>query len=325
MLLLYHYLWLTDLQTKSLEKSLSEHMGSVLSALSNVDAIEIFTQVQDGMKGGRETFQKLQMTKKRYYTRLRELVESGLIERVGDEYRYTLLGTLFAQQFTNLLQIVENRKELLMIGELRRSEKFTDAEIGSFVRKIFTKGPWSSGEGSWFIPYVVWTYEEMVKSIVGRLSTTKKEIYLSSRYTAERIINGMIARAQAGVAVKVLADVRLLKNYVKGAGNRLETADKHADERRKATVNPFYPYNIERKFCELPFSFILMDGRGVGVELIDARHPDEFFCAVFLENESMFNYMRSAFDSLWETGFEDAVSAVPSTGNKAAKPNGTLQ
>jgi len=265
------------------------------------------------------------MTKKRYYTRLRELVESDLIERVGDEYRYTLLGTLFAQQFTNLLQIVENRKELLMIGDLKRSKKYEDTEIGSFVRKIFTKGPMSTGEGLWLIPHIVWTYEEMVKKIVERLSTTKKTIYLASRYTEERIINSMITRAQVGVAVKVLADVRLLKNYVKDAGNRLKIDDKHANERRKTTVNPFHPYNIERKFYELPFSFILMDGRGVGIEFIDARYPDEFSCAVFLENESIFNYMMSTFDSLWKKGFEDIVSTVPLTSNKAVELKETLR
>lgn len=296
----------------------------MLSILSNVDAIEIFAKVQDGMKGGSETFQNLQMTKKRYYTRLRELMESGLIERVGSEYRYTVLGTLFSQQFTNLLQIVENRKELLMIGDLKRSKKYDETEIGSFVRKIFTKGPMSTGESLWLIPHIVWTYEEMVKSIVDRLSATKKTIYLASRYTEERIINNMITRAQVGVAVKVLADVRLLKNYVKDAGNKLKTDDKHADERHKATVNPFYPYNIERKFYELPFSFILMDGRGIGIEFIDSRHPDKFSCAMFLENESIFNYMMSFFDSLWKKGFEDTVSTAPLTSNKVATTNRTV-
>lgn len=294
-----------------------EQMRDMFSVLANIDTIVLFTEVGNGMKGGAETLQKLHMTKKRFYTRLRELVDSGLVEKAGKEYKYTLLGALFEQQFVSLFQISTNLKELLMMEELRKSERFTSAEIGNFVRRILDKNPSSAGEGSWLIPRVIWTYAEMVDSVVGRVSAAKKTIYLASRFTEERIINAMIGRAQAGVEVKVLADTRLLKNYIQSAGEKLKAQDSHTPERRKVAVNPFYPFNVERRFSELPFSFILLDGKGVGVELVDARCPSEFSGVVFLENESVFNYLKSAFDSLWMKGNGGPPQVISSSSNSA--------
>ncbi|MCL5318652.1 MAG: hypothetical protein M1503_10410 [Thaumarchaeota archaeon] len=287
-------------------------MSKIGSTLANVDAIEIFVQVGRGMKGGREALEELGMSKKRYYTRLRELVRCGLVEKDGAQYRYTVLGSLFEQQFVGLLQIVEREKELQMIEELRKSGRFDEEEIGSFVRKIIFDSPERVGEGSWVIPRLAWSYEEMTKTIVERLSTARKSIYLASRFTEDRIISAILSKAQAGVAVKVLADSNLLKNYVNGANSRFETPDLHVSERLKVTVNPFYPFKVERKFCQIPFSFILIDGRGVGVELIDARHPDKFAGAAFIENETLFNYMKATFDSLWEGKADQAISEAPS-------------
>ncbi|OHE55069.1 MAG: hypothetical protein A3K61_00435 [Thaumarchaeota archaeon RBG_16_49_8] len=297
----------------SQNKQLFRQMSKIGSALSNADAIEIFVQVGRGMKGGQEALEELGMSKKRYYTRLRELVKCGLVEKDGAQYRYTVLGSLFEQQFVGLLQIVEREKELQMIEELRKSGRFTEEEIGGFVRKIIFDSPERIGEGSWVIPRLALSYEEMVKSIVERLSTARKSIYLASRFTEDRIISAILSKAQAGATVKVLADSKLLKNYVNETKGKLEMTDSHASERVKVAVNPFYPYKVERKFCQLPFSFILMDGRGVGIELVDAQHPDKFTGAVFIENETLFNYMKATFDSLWEGKTEHAIPEAPST------------
>jgi hypothetical protein len=299
-------------------KQLFRQMSRIGSTFTNVDAIEIFVQVGRGMKGGQESLKELGMSKKRYYTRLRELVKCGLVEKESTRYRYTVLGSLVEQQFIGLLQIVEREKELQMIEELRKSERFTEEEIGSFVRKIIFDSSERIGEGSWVIPHLVWSYEEMVKTIVERLSTVRSNIHLASRFTEDRIISAILPKAQAGATVKVLADSRLLKNYVNGTDGKLEMSDRHTSERMKVTVNPFYPYKVERKFCQLPFSFVLIDGRGVGVELIDAKHPDEFAGAMFFENETLFNYMKATFDALWDGKHEHIVSEAPSAYPKAS-------
>ncbi len=65
---------------------------SILSALGNSDSFEIFVLAYSGLDATTEILKQGHFTRKRYYVRLRELVELGLLHKLSGKYVHTLLG-----------------------------------------------------------------------------------------------------------------------------------------------------------------------------------------------------------------------------------------
>ena len=77
------------------------------SALSNSDSLRIFNLAADGIDASTSVLEKHQFTKKRYYGRLKELVDLGLVFKENGEYKQTKLGSMvFENQVKNLDQIL---------------------------------------------------------------------------------------------------------------------------------------------------------------------------------------------------------------------------
>ena len=55
-------------------------LKEILAALANEDAIKIFLTARRGIEKSTKTIQELGLTQKRYYSRLKELMEAGLVE-----------------------------------------------------------------------------------------------------------------------------------------------------------------------------------------------------------------------------------------------------
>ncbi len=61
-------------------------MVEILDALGNQDALSIFIYVEKGMTSSKLAIQELGLTQKRFYSRLKELIEVGLIEKNAGGY-----------------------------------------------------------------------------------------------------------------------------------------------------------------------------------------------------------------------------------------------
>jgi DNA-binding HxlR family transcriptional regulator len=78
----------------------------ILRALSNEDALKIFSQADISLKRQTNNYKILGISKKRYYTRLRMLVKRGLLKRNRDEYRQTNLGKTVYDFLLNISEVV---------------------------------------------------------------------------------------------------------------------------------------------------------------------------------------------------------------------------
>lgn len=87
----------TWLDTPSIEDGYQQSSAktkvlAILAALSNKDSLEIFTLALDGLDATTEILKQGHFTKKRYYVRLKELVDLGLLHKLSGKYVHTLLG-----------------------------------------------------------------------------------------------------------------------------------------------------------------------------------------------------------------------------------------
>src|SRR6185437_15167091 len=165
----------------------------LLSVLSERDNLTMFIFAKDGLKAESSTLQNLGISKKVYYTRLRHLIDAGLISKSEGTYSYTTFGGIIYQRhIVELIEEMRNKQQMMMIDTLKNTKEFSEEDITNFVDRITHTS--SSGKNTEAPPKIeiAWTYQDMVSAIIERVQLCKNEILLASRSFNEIIINNIL-------------------------------------------------------------------------------------------------------------------------------------
>lgn len=288
----------------------------LLSVLSKTDNLSIFMVAAGGdLKAEIPSLQKLGLSKKVYYTRLKQLVDAGLVEKFGDAYKHTSLGkVIYEKHIIMLMEQIKNTEHLRMIDTLRNTHKYSQDEIAKFVSQIAGISPWSEFFSPKVMPspsysppstseskiVIIWKFEDMVSAIVERVAFCKNEILLATRSFNEIIINSILRKADSGVDVKVLTDLGLVKQYLEIEGSKTwKINDKNYAERINVIANPWYPGKIERRIAKVPCSMIIFDGKEVGIEVLDWNDTTKFYSTIFIKDDETLNSMLDFYHTMW--------------------------
>jgi len=281
----------------------------LLSVLSKKDNLSIFIFAKDGLKAESSTMQNLGLSRKVYYTGLRQLIDAGLISKSEGAYSYTTLGGIIYQgHIVRLIEEMKNKQQMMMIDTLKNSKEFSEEDITNFVDRITHS---RSGMNAEALPKIeiAWTYQDMVSAIVERVQLCKNEILLASRSFNEIIINNILRKANSGIDVKVISDSSLVKQYIEAEGRGLSLNDKNSSERIKVVSNPWYPGKVKRRVARIPFSIIVFDGKEVGVEVVDWNEPKKFYGVIFIREEKTSKTMLNFYNKMWDAATEGETLA----------------
>ena len=273
-------------------------LTEVLSVLSKNDALTIFLMANEGIKSELDTPTKIGLTKKQYYTRLKQLVDLGLITKNNESYMQTAFGkVVYQKHIIGLTNNIKNSKYLQMVDVLKANPKFNDKDIMEFMSKVEPQVS-SDLEASKKSFTVTSSYEDMVRKILEMVEFAQNEILLVTRFQNELIINSILKKASSGVNVKVLADTNLVENYFEK--EMPVKSDKNKKERENVVSNPYYPSRIDRRYVQVPFCVIIVDNKQVGLEIIDLSESKKFKMAIFGEDSNLLSSMIPLFDGLWQ-------------------------
>jgi hypothetical protein len=300
----------------------------LFSVLSKPDCMKIFLSAKDGLKVDLLTPTHLQLSRKQYYKALKLLKEVGLIQKLTGAYFHTSFGKIIYQK--NILDLAEYTKYfegmqvLDMIrstGQGSKSQAHVEDKFMSFVEKLTNKKD-SDGKGQEAANAstssitlerkieLVWTYEEMISLLLECIDICKNEILIATRVSPEIIIKTIQQKSKEGTKVRVLADEGLVREYFrlhKTDNIDLDNQDKNVEDRIKVISNPWYPEekNIERRICQVPFGMIIIDGKLIGIELIDQSNPHKFKAGILLKDEKTCAAMREYYQRIWDSGYSD--------------------
>ena len=281
----------------------------LLSVLSKKDNLSIFIFAKDGLKAESSTMQNLGLSRKVYYTGLRQLIDAGLISKSEGAYSYTTLGGIIYQgHIVRLIEEMKNKQQMMMIDTLKNSKEFSEEDMTNFVDRITHS---RSGMNAEALPKIeiAWTYQDMVSAIVERVQLCKNEILLASRSFNEIIINNILRKANSGIDVKVISDSSLVKQYIEAEGRGLSLNDKNSSERIRVVSNPWYPGKVKRRVARIPFSIIVLDGKEVGVEVVDWNEPKKFCGVIFIREEKTSKTMLNFYNKMWDAATEGETLA----------------
>ncbi|MFQ5439874.1 MAG: hypothetical protein ACE5DL_00265 [Nitrosopumilaceae archaeon] len=288
-----------------------DRMIQILSILSKNDALSLFILAKEGIKSELDTPSKIGLTKKQYYSRLKQLVDLGLVNKNQNEYVLTVLGSMIFQKYiSNLLKDIENSKQIEIVETLKNNPRFSNQDISNFLSKVGYQEPIDdiSSLSSKSHAYMVTRFDEMVSKVLQITEFAQTEILLATRFSSELIINSILKKSNSGVKVKVLADINLVEEYFE-AENKIGYKDANNKEREKVVSDPYYPSKIERNYVQIPFCILVVDGKNVGVEMIDVNNSSKFNGAIFVDDVNLSSKMKDLFENLWEK----SIPNIPQT------------
>ena len=293
--------------SNALDGELINKSSKLMTVLSKRNNLSLFVSAKSGLLAEISSPERESLSKKVYYTSLKQLINSGLVEKSDGKYVHTTFGSVVYQSHViGLIEQLKNQKQMAMVDTLKHSDRFSENDIETFVDKI-VGGINNLAEGD--APSkieIVLTYEDMVTAIVERTEFSKNEILLASRYFNEIIINNILRKAKSGISVKVIAEKGLVNQFFEQQNNKqMQLNDKNAIERSKVVGNPWYPGNVTRRLANIPFSMTLFDKSEVAIELINANEPKSFHGAIFIRDKKTCKRMLDYYQKLWDSGSTD--------------------
>jgi predicted transcriptional regulator len=285
--------------------------SKLLTILSKRNNLSLFMSAKDGLLAEISSPVRASLSKKVYYTSLKQLVNSGLVEKSDGKYMHTTFGSVVYQShIVGLIEQLKNQKQMAMIDTLKHSDQFSENDIETFIDKIIGgTNNHSVGDAPSKIEIVL-TYEDMVTAIVERTEFSKNEILLASRYFNEIIINSILRKAKSGINVKVIAEKGLVNQFFEQQNNkRTQLNDKNSVERSNVVGNPWYPGNVTRRVANVPFSMTLFDKNEVAIELINANEPKSFHGAIFIRDEQTCKRMLEYYNKIWDSASTSPTAA----------------
>ena len=284
-------------------------MVRILDALGHEDALAIFMYAERGINSSKLAIEELGLTQKRFYSRLKELIEVGLVEKSEGEYRYTTFGNIFYKIGFSLLEMLENREQIELLEKIRVSSSLPNSEVDkihSVVSKSFRD---MSGlfdmvflSGKQRKVEVLSSYERLVERIVEEIKVSKEEILLATRYIDNKVIDSMFKAQTRSIKSKVIMAKENLEDKV----NKLQLM------LSPGIVMSLLEYLNDPDLDDLardgnvPFSFCIMDGRHCFFELPSMGNHD-FSIAFFVDDEEIGERFTKMFNTLWESAEAKSV------------------
>jgi predicted transcriptional regulator len=274
-------------------------LTDVLSVLSKNDALTIFLMAEEGIRSELDTPTKIGLTKKQYYTRLKQLVDLGLVEKHNESYTQTAFGkVVYRKHILGLTNNIKNSKYLQMVDALKANPKFNEKDIMELISKVEPQINIDLQESPKKNSTITSSYEDMVRKKLEMIEFSQSEILLVTRFQNELIINSILKKASYGVTVKILADTGMVKEYFEKEVEII--SDKNKTERVRVVSNPFYPSKADRRYAQVPFCLLVVDNKHIGLEIVDITEPGKFKMAIFTEDQILSSSMTSIFNNLWQ-------------------------
>jgi len=262
----------------------------ILNALGNEDALAIFLYTNNGISSSKEAIQTLGLTQKRFYSRLKDLIDNKLVEKVEGEYRHTALGRILCDLGLSLEELLINKEKLEIINQLNRaniSEKEREDLMNLFsIDSIDTTSDIK----------IISSFEELVSKTVDMIQKAKRSVLLATQYIDHRVIDTSFHAVERGVKIKGIISQADNFTQVMKIVFSLMTNPKQATFLTKFLNSD----DFQTRFTKIPYTFLTVDSKD---SIIEIKNPvtDQYEFALIINNEVYSRKMESIFNSLWDT------------------------
>lgn len=271
-----------------MQKSFPCVAEDIFSTLADKLSMNIITAASRGLKSNSKGL--TDQSKKQYYSRLKRLVDAGLIEKQESLYKLTTFGSLvYENHFKTMEKIVPNYWQIKSIDVLKSRNDFPLEKKENIISEYIATSPLhGSVNATQLTSYcTVNRFEQLIPEVMKVLDNAENEVYFATRYYDPHVSNMVFNKFSQGVAIHIL-DGNPDQISVE---NRLEAIIRTPPNRETAEMVKKLVKSSRfdlRRLPALPLSFIVVDGIQVVYETINFANPDQFTVAVSKYDDSYF-------------------------------------
>jgi predicted transcriptional regulator len=293
---------------------------SLFLVLSKPNTMKLFLASVQGVKISASTLSNLKLTRKKYYKALKQLKGVNLVEKSRGFYLPTTFGKIVYQR--NIIELVQYRRYIEEMDAIDTIKAALTPQLEDKFARLFEKLILQSSAETSSTPTptpglvtsskrveVIYNIEDMISILLKRISSCKEQIIVGTRFSPEVVVNAILDKSRQGVNVKILADIDLIKEYIKLhniSGATLDSNDRDSSERLNVIANPWYPdKSVNRRICSLPFGIIIIDKKEVGIELVSSKTPDKFSMGILIKDSEVAAVMEQYYEEMWKNAVSD--------------------
>ena len=292
---------MSELTTRKESESLpiQKEMEAVLSSLANEDALKIFQEAKEGITSSTQAIKKLKLTQKRYYARLKTLIETRLIEKTDSRYELTFLGKIvYEVLYRKLVKALENKDRIALIDKLNKAKSLSKEEKDKIASTISVRDSilgYTDVFGGINPVEIIDDFGELKKKLAELVKNAQEHVSLATKYFDPTIAESLVdSYHKRKIKIRIIDGdeknlskklqlVRLLMSHPRTLKLILEIAD-----------SP----DIQMKNSRVPYSFMIVDGEYSVLELADPASED-FSFALFFNNKELSEKFIGIFDSMF--------------------------
>jgi predicted transcriptional regulator len=278
-----------------------EQCIDIFSTFANLDTMRIFLLAEKGISNSNKAIKELDLTPKRYYSRLKALVDSGVLEKVNGVYLYTPVGELLHSLGLSLINLVNNKQKIGLLLNLSKSDALSDEERQKINSMIVGNTDVGKMLGSMIkgVPQEktikISEYKTLVETLAHAIASSKKSILLASRYFDIWVVDECLKAQERGNELRIL----LSKETMSKKMNMLRMMLSPKLIMKVLEISNEKNINDILREIELPFSFCIIDGSECFFEFPSVG--GEFSIAFKLKDNETSKKFTQLFNSAWES------------------------
>ncbi|KXA91112.1 hypothetical protein AKJ63_01880 [candidate division MSBL1 archaeon SCGC-AAA259D18] len=256
-----------------------ETSREILSTLAKEGAFKIMKEATSKLISRRGTPMKLNLTKRQYYTRLRNLKSHNLVKKEGEGY----VQTEFGERVYELVSSLKKASEVNAKNDIEDlNSKFTIPNLS---------------EGS---ETLIKRYDALVEKTLKLLEDAKSEVLLASRYIDYRVTKNIL-KLDSSVTLKIIG-----REFSSIEGINFFRALTSPEKLKQALK---LAQDHTRIVKRLPYTFVIRDQEFAIVEVVNHLSPNDFFLAITLEDEQICAELVKYFENLFEMSDRTPLSS----------------
>lgn len=281
---------------------------AIHSVLANKDALQILNMAAEGINASLEVLAANNFSKKRYYVRLKELIDLGLIYKDNGVYRHTALGTLvYENQVKNLRQILFKRSSIEILQDLKQKREVDGTHqkaLDEISHEVLKDLESSLGLSNLKPVRLFRTWNELSGEAGLLIVSSMSDVYVASRYVDFRTAETALDAAKRGRKISIIHSPR------SGFSPKLQLIGNLMTHPRAVSVFKELTHheNVTMKEVEVPYSFIVIDSCKVGIEVVNPLDPYSFFLGLSFESPALASKLITHFNEISNTAGKDTIS-----------------
>jgi len=276
-------------------------MNEIFNSLASEDAIKIFLYARSGITNSTIAIKALGLTQKRFYTRLRLLLDTGILEKWEHGYRYTFLGNILYRMSMSFMNMLQQKDKMELADRLAKSNALSLREKGELLT-VFSK------TGIIDIPNILEEVKiisdsnEFVDEVLNLLRNVKESTYMLTNRFDSRIMEGTFALIDKGIRFFFLSSEEAGFSDSLQALKILFFQPKVITLLRRLVSTR--DINVRLFPEDLLYSFVVTDSE-YGIIELPHTFARDFYCAFKFKSTHLCRKLIETFNSLYEKGKED--------------------